>query len=231
MSRSSRVYVGNLPIDVRERELEDMFYKFGRIDRIEVKRLDRPPVFAFISFRDARDAWDAVKRRNGIDFDGRRLRVELTNEKKNAPSGVTSDNTKKRRTTYQVRVSGLSGRISWQDLKDFGRQVGSIVHSDVFGNNGTGVLEYVREEDARRAVHDLDGKICKNPFEECTVRLVLGFDIDNNDNNDNNDKSTNKGLKDQDSSRRRSRSRSRSRSRDRRNDSGVDNEIAVTHVL
>ena len=27
----SRVYVGNLPMDVREKDLEDVFYKYGRI--------------------------------------------------------------------------------------------------------------------------------------------------------------------------------------------------------
>lgn len=33
----SRIYVGNLPMDVRERELDDLFYKYGRIRDIEIK--------------------------------------------------------------------------------------------------------------------------------------------------------------------------------------------------
>lgn len=32
-----RIYVGNLPADVREDELDDLFHKFGRIRRIDVK--------------------------------------------------------------------------------------------------------------------------------------------------------------------------------------------------
>lgn len=33
----SRVYVGNLPIDVRERELDDIFSRYGSISSIDIK--------------------------------------------------------------------------------------------------------------------------------------------------------------------------------------------------
>ena len=37
----TRVYCGNLPMDIREREVDDIFYKFGRIDDIQVgERID-----------------------------------------------------------------------------------------------------------------------------------------------------------------------------------------------
>lgn len=68
MSRR-RIYVGNLPHDIRERELDDLFYKFGRIEEITIKG-----PFAFISFEDPRDAEDAVRRRDGYEFAGGRLR-------------------------------------------------------------------------------------------------------------------------------------------------------------
>jgi RNA recognition motif-containing protein len=41
----ARIYVGNLPMDVRERELDDVFYKFGRITDLVIKRPSRPPAF------------------------------------------------------------------------------------------------------------------------------------------------------------------------------------------
>ena len=50
----ARVYVGNLPIDIRERELDDLFYKYGRIKDIDLKMPSRPPAFAFIAFEDYR---------------------------------------------------------------------------------------------------------------------------------------------------------------------------------
>lgn len=33
----SRVYVGNLPVDVRERELDDVFSRYGGISSIDIK--------------------------------------------------------------------------------------------------------------------------------------------------------------------------------------------------
>ena len=53
-AKMPRVYVGNLPVDIRESELEDLFYKYGRIREIDIKRPPRPPAFAFISYDDIR---------------------------------------------------------------------------------------------------------------------------------------------------------------------------------
>ncbi|RHY25747.1 hypothetical protein DYB32_008127 [Aphanomyces invadans] len=75
----TRVYVGNLPMDVRTRELDDLFYKYGRILDIDIKQPSRPPAFAFIEFDHPRDAEDAIRGRDGYEFDGQRLRVERTN--------------------------------------------------------------------------------------------------------------------------------------------------------
>ena len=99
------LYVGNLPHTIRERDIEDLFLKFGRIHSLELKTPHRGTPFAFIefdgacacllwlmylhmacqrlhvatlTFPDARDADEAIHRRNGYDFDGCRLRVELS---------------------------------------------------------------------------------------------------------------------------------------------------------
>ena len=73
MSRT--VFVGNLPLDIRHREVEDLFGKYGRIADIDLKLPSRPPGFAFVEFSDARDAADSVRGRDGYDFGGVRLRV------------------------------------------------------------------------------------------------------------------------------------------------------------
>ena len=50
---SSRIYVGNLPQFVRQRDLEDHFDKYGRVQGIDIhSRFD--PAFAFIEFDDPR---------------------------------------------------------------------------------------------------------------------------------------------------------------------------------
>lgn len=40
--------------DVREREVEDLFAKYGRIRSVDLKNPVRPPAFAFIEFDDPR---------------------------------------------------------------------------------------------------------------------------------------------------------------------------------
>ncbi len=46
MASSSRVYVGGLPKDIDQREVEDAFYKFGKLTNVWVAR--KPPGFAFL---------------------------------------------------------------------------------------------------------------------------------------------------------------------------------------
>ena len=48
-----RVYVGNLPPDVREKDVEDLFWKFGPIKHVTLKNQKGPP-FAFVEFGDYR---------------------------------------------------------------------------------------------------------------------------------------------------------------------------------
>ena len=48
-----RIYVGNLPPDIRSRDVEDLFYKFGKICFIDLKNKKGPP-FAFVEFEDPR---------------------------------------------------------------------------------------------------------------------------------------------------------------------------------
>jgi len=52
-------------------------HRYGKIREIDLKLPPRPPGFAFIEFDSSRDAEDAVKGRDGYDFDGNRLRVRI----------------------------------------------------------------------------------------------------------------------------------------------------------
>lgn len=57
MSRDqeARIYVGNLPQDVRQKEIEALFDKYGKILKVELKNgVGRGPPFAFIEFDDYR---------------------------------------------------------------------------------------------------------------------------------------------------------------------------------
>lgn len=53
-SRSDcRIYVGNLPPDIRTKDIQDLFYKFGKVTFVDLKNRRGPP-FAFVEFEDPR---------------------------------------------------------------------------------------------------------------------------------------------------------------------------------
>lgn len=72
----SRVYVGNLPTDAQDRELEDIFEKYGKLRSLDMKGgRDGAPKFAFAEYDDPRDASECVRGENGREFAGNRMRV------------------------------------------------------------------------------------------------------------------------------------------------------------
>lgn len=53
--KDARIYVGNLPPDIRSKELETMFEKYGKVIKVDVKHgTGRGPPFAFIEYDDHR---------------------------------------------------------------------------------------------------------------------------------------------------------------------------------
>ncbi|VDK57765.1 unnamed protein product, partial [Anisakis simplex] len=137
--RDCRVYVGNLPSNIKQRDLEDLFDKYGRICFIDVK-YSRGAPFAFLEFEDPRDAEDAIRGRDGYDLDGCRIRVELTRgvgprgpggrpiyaggayDRRPAPAPrdrrlSSGGRDSSRKSGYRVNISGLPTSGSWQDLK------------------------------------------------------------------------------------------------------------------
>ncbi|KAK3083610.1 hypothetical protein FSP39_000230 [Pinctada imbricata] len=182
MSRGgdSRIYVGNLPPDIRTKDIEDLFYKYGRITFVDLKTRRGPP-FCFIEFEDPRDASDAVHSRDGYNYDGYTLRVEFPRGghgggggggygggrdfggrsgggfrgRGRGGGGGGRGGPPSRRSEYRVLVSGLPTTGSWQDLKDHMREAGDVCYADVY-KDGTGVVEFLRREDMKYAVRKLD---------------------------------------------------------------------------
>lgn len=126
------VYVGNLPMDIRERELDDLFYKYGRITDVDIKRPREPPAFAFITFRDHRDARDAAEDRDGCNRFGRRLRVEVQGDSKRYESDRGERN--KRPRDSRGRQAAVKREDSDESHDDsIGHYVGG--RGDIIGEN------------------------------------------------------------------------------------------------
>ncbi|KNC84932.1 hypothetical protein, variant [Sphaeroforma arctica JP610] len=66
------LFIGRLSHDIREADLEDVFIKYGKINRCEVKNGG----FAFVDYEDKRDAEDAMKAEDGREIRGARIAVE-----------------------------------------------------------------------------------------------------------------------------------------------------------
>jgi len=77
------IWVGRLSYDARERDIEDLFHKFGRIRRIELKK-----GFAFVEFEDERDGEDALHELDGVDFLGNRIVIERARGRRRGPSSA-----------------------------------------------------------------------------------------------------------------------------------------------
>ncbi|XP_061902587.1 serine/arginine-rich splicing factor 1B [Entelurus aequoreus] len=197
-SNDCRIYVGNLPPDIRSKDVEDLFYKYGSIRDIDLKNRRGGPPFAFVQFEDPRDADDAVYGRDGYDYDGYRLRVEFPRSGRGGAAGPPRGRygPPSRRSEYRVIVSGLPPSGSWQDLKDHMREAGDVCYADV-NRDGSGVVEFVRKEDMTYAVHKLDNsKFRSHEGETAYIRV----------------RTDGNGSPSYERSRSRSRSKSRSRS-------------------
>nr|XP_014432006.1 serine/arginine-rich splicing factor 9 [Pelodiscus sinensis] len=137
-----RIYVGNLPADVREKGLEELFV--------------------------CRDAEDAVYGRNGYDYGESRLRVEFPSPSRGRGGGfgggLRGRNGPPSRHGFFVYVVsyvlcspclGLPPSGSWQDLKDHMREAGDVCYADV-QKDGMGIVEFLRQEDMEYALRKLD---------------------------------------------------------------------------
>lgn len=121
----------------------------------------------FVSHGIRSDAEDAVKARDGYDYDGYRLRVEFPRgggpgsyrgsrgSDRNRGEGRSNRGPVTKRSQYRVLVSGLPPSGSWQDLKDHMREAGDVCFADTY-KDGTGVVEFLRLDDMKYAIKKLD---------------------------------------------------------------------------
>nr|CAN71592.1 hypothetical protein VITISV_015931 [Vitis vinifera] len=190
---SRTIYVGNLPSDIREYEIEDLFYKYGRILDVELKIPPRPPCYCFVEFENSRDAEDAIRGRDGYNFDGCRLRVEL------AHGGRGQSSSSDRRGGHgsggggrfgvsrhsEYRGAYEIGRYCWN--LDHMRKAGDVCFAEVSRDaDGTfGLVDYTNHEDMKYAqltcsslsqIRKLDDTEFRNPWARAYIR-VKRYDV------------------------------------------------------
>ncbi|KAN0064175.1 hypothetical protein ACQY0O_003342 [Thecaphora frezii] len=170
---TTRLYLGRLPPDVRRGDIEDLFKGYGRLLDIRIMGS-----FGFAEFEHPRDAEDAVKDFDGRNFMGERIVVQPAkiSRSREAAGGYGGDMyggygprggygappprapPRLRRGQFRLIVSNLPPNTSWQDLKDIGREYGSISFADVDPSRpDEGVIEYDQREDYEKALENIEG--------------------------------------------------------------------------
>jgi RNA recognition motif-containing protein len=80
----TNIYVGNLPYDVSEEQLRELFSPHGQVERVSIimdRMTGRSRGFAFVEMGDQAAAEAAIEALNGSEFSGRALNVNVARPK------------------------------------------------------------------------------------------------------------------------------------------------------
>lgn len=132
-----RLFVGNLPADITEKEFKDLFSKFGDLGEIF---LNTQRSFGFVKMDTRINAEHAKQELDGYTFKGRCIRVRF------ASHGAA------------VRVKNLSPYVSNEYLEQafsmFGRVERAVVIVDDKGRSiGEGIVEFERKPSATQCIN------------------------------------------------------------------------------
>ena len=84
-----RIYVGNLSFGTEEEGLKGAFQKFGEVGCVSIivdRDTGRSKGFAFVEMPDDENAMEAIKNLNGSVLDGRKIRVDIAEERRPNPN-------------------------------------------------------------------------------------------------------------------------------------------------
>ena len=84
-----RIYVGNLSFGTEEEGLKGAFQKFGEVGSVSIivdRDTGRSKGFAFVEMSDDENAMEAIKNLNGSVLDGRKIRVDIAEERRPNPN-------------------------------------------------------------------------------------------------------------------------------------------------
>ncbi|KAL3649518.1 Serine/arginine-rich splicing factor rs41 [Castilleja foliolosa] len=144
------VFCGNLELDARESDVERLFRRYGRVERVDLKT-----GFAFVYMEDDRDAEDAIRKLDRIQFGrkGRELRVEWTKQDRDHGGRRLSSrkppaNTKPSKTLFVINFDPISTRP--RDIERHFEQHGRV--SNVRIRKNFAFVQFDVLEDAIRAL-------------------------------------------------------------------------------
>lgn len=103
---SQKLYVGNLPYQVDETELQQLFARCGQVESVTVMRdqaTGRARGFGFVEMSTHEDAQKAIDTLNGSELGGRSLTVNEARPKTARPGGFGGGGGESRRRRSEPR--------------------------------------------------------------------------------------------------------------------------------
>ncbi|KAG1194848.1 hypothetical protein G6F70_008685 [Rhizopus microsporus] len=168
----TNVYVKNIPLDVSDEELRELFGKYGAItsclitkDNIGVSR-----GFGFVNFEKHEDAQRAVDELHGNDFHGQNLYVSRAQKKSEREEELRrqyEDAKMEKLNKYQgvnLYVKNLDDDVDDDQLREIFSVYGvitsaKIMRSETNESRGFGFVCFTSPEEATRAVTEINGRI------------------------------------------------------------------------
>ncbi|XP_057439694.1 serine/arginine-rich splicing factor RS31-like isoform X2 [Lotus japonicus] len=139
------VFVGNFEYETRQSELERLFAKYGRIERVDMKS-----GFAFVYFEEERDAEDAIRALDNFPFgyEKRRLSVEWARGERGRGRDGPRTNQKPTKTLFVINFDPIRTRV--QDIERHFEPYGKVVHVRIRRNFA--FVQFETQEDATKAL-------------------------------------------------------------------------------
>ncbi|KAF8413097.1 hypothetical protein HHK36_001073 [Tetracentron sinense] len=143
------IFCGNFEYDARQSDLERLFRKYGKVERVDMKS-----GFAFVYMDDERDAEDAIRGLDRTEFGRQRrpLRVEWTKQERDnrRPGGSrrSSANSRPTKTLFVINFDPVHTRT--EDLERHFDPYGKVLNVRIRRNFA--FIQYESQEDATKAL-------------------------------------------------------------------------------
>ena len=79
------IYIGNMSFNTTEEHLRQAFEDYGEVSTVKIvadRNTGKPRGFAFIEMSTKAEATEAIRSLNGAELDGRNLKVDAANSRK-----------------------------------------------------------------------------------------------------------------------------------------------------
>jgi RNA recognition motif-containing protein len=164
-NQNASVYVWNLSYDTSWQDLKDHMRKAGNVDQVTMVTSEGNSAGSgIVVYQKPGEAARAIRELQDSELNGRpiKLREDRVQSQSRGRAGGGGRGQFARRghrssalPGCQLFVGNLSFDTNWRDLKDHFKQVGEVDRADV--KKGFGTVSFTKNEDAERAIQQLNG--------------------------------------------------------------------------